>query len=170
MILKTLSPSQTEIWINNLDKLATLYNTIQKSYREARQKREEQFKQHYGNSFFKVMWIEADEFGDVIVTREGKHITIGYIFGSTLKKIDDYSTVEMKVRKLVLNAWIGDGRKEIITRLINTWSRYAEKPFQIESTDLETYYNILSWHEELKVLAIELGIYDEALNLDEDCV
>lgn len=169
MILKTLDVVQTEIWINNLDKLAELYNKVQKYYHDGLTLRNDQFKANYGKSWFQVLWYGAVDMNDVYVDWDGRHQACGMFTSSYLTKIDDYTHDELILRDVIRCKWLKN-RKPTLSRLIKTWGYYAEKPFQISTEDLEMYYNIQKWHEELKEIAIKLEIYDEAFNLDEDCV
>jgi hypothetical protein len=69
-----------------------------------------------------------------------------------------------------MDDWIGGGKKEKLRRTIITWEKYAQRPFEISTTDMETYLDLWNDHKELKKHAEYFGIYDETFDLDEDCV
>lgn len=168
MILQTLTPEQTNIWIKNLDQLVKLFNTVQEFYRQGDNLRKQQFDENY-NNFIGKYWLGADSFDELWLRYDGHYYTFNGFWSCKLKKIKQYSDDEYELRWEVLR-YIESGRKEKIRRLVLKWNKYASKPFQIDSTDFEMYQDIQKWHSELKSIAKRNGIYDEAFNLDENCL
>lgn len=171
MKLKELSKEQTEIWLSNLDKLADLYNECQRHYRETIENRKQIANETVLKNGWSKFWSSLDEWDDIYHHWDGRFIRFGYFFSvNEIKELPRTSPEFVKIKDLVLDVWIRSGRKEKVSKLITKWGNYAEQPFQIDNNDLDDYLNVLKWHKELKELAEPEGIYDEAFNLDEDCV
>lgn len=169
MILKTLTPEQTDTWISNLNKLSLLYARVDGHYYDTLAIRRQQFTDTIMVSKWKQFWYSVDSWYDVHHNWDGNFYVSGFFGFNKLKCIEKTPWSFMKLRDCLLDDWLGE-RDTVVERLTRTWTMYAEKPFQIDSTDLEMYYNVKQWHEELKSLAICNGVYDEAFNLDEDSV
>lgn len=170
MILKELTPKQTMVWINNLDKLVDLYNLCQKHYYDILFDRRKQAEQTVLKNKWNRFWYGVDSWYDIRHNYDGTFITYGVFRTVQLKNITPTSWAFMDIKDKIEDVWIGEDRKEYVDKLVKKWGKYATRPFQIDGSDLEDYFSVLKWHQELKDLALEEGIYDETLNLDEDSV
>lgn len=170
MILKELTPKQTTTWIDNLDKLADLYNACQKHYRETMQDRKQITETVVLASKWKRFRYGIDDWYDIHHYWDGTFRIFGWLGNMpVIKEIPKTSEDFIDLKHHINNYWIdGENRKEYTSKLISKWGKYAKRPFQIDGSDLEDYFSVLKWHEELKELALKEGIYDEAFNLDED--
>jgi|AGFT01.1.fsa_nt_gi hypothetical protein len=164
MILATLTPKQTAIWIKNLNKLLTLRTAVKKYHNSVYDNRETQYNERYG--FFGKLWHGGAAFEDLRIGWDGYYHESYAIFGKIGKvdPIPDKLCYYMRVTRFVYR----DKRDAVLQRLKDKWERYASQPFQIQEGDLEMYQNLFVWHEELKEILVEGGVYDETLNLDED--
>lgn len=163
MILKTLTPKQTDIWINNLQKLIALRNAVKKYHNSQYDMYEKQYNERYG--FFGKEFHE-NNFDELMIFWDGYFHSFG-IFS----KVSRVGPVPPKLTNYMKDLhWQYHRTRDILLkRLLNKWERYAEQPFQIQEGDLEMYENLKVWHQELKEVLEEGGVYDETLDLDEDC-
>lgn len=170
MILKELTPKQTTTWLDNLDKLANLYNKCQEHYRETIEHRRDILKNVVLKSKWKRFRFGIDSWYDIHHYWDGTFRVFGSLGNMPIVKDLPATSEEFIDLKYHINEhWIdGENRKQYVSKLIKKWGKYAKQPFQIDGADLEDYFKVLAWHEELKELALKEGIYDEAFNLDED--
>lgn len=166
MILKTLTPEQTNIWISNLKKLINLKAEVRKYSTSQSDIREQQYNERYG--FFGKMLHNDSKFDELYLGYDGFYRCYGSMFFSKVGKVDPIPH-NLMIYKKSLRYTYNSTRNTILRRLQQKWERYAEQPFNIQEGDLEMYQNIKEWHQELKEIMLEGSVYDETFNLDEDC-
>lgn len=166
MILSTLTPEQTAIWISNLNKVIAARNAVKKYHNGDYDRVEKLFNDNYG-TFYK-MWHGIGKFDDLYLAWDGYYHVPGSLFFGIIKKLG-YCPPLLTNYKRSLRWKYKETRDTVLSRLKQKWERYATQPFSIQEGDLEMYHTLHEWHSELKAILVEGGVYDEALNLDEDC-
>lgn len=165
MILSTLTPKQTSIWIKNLNKVIDLRAAVKKYYNSEYDRREVQYNERYG--FWGKFLHGGAEFKDLAIRWDGYFHEQFCMCFSKIGKVEpvpDLLLEYMRVHRHVYR----ETRDTLLKRLKDKWERYATQPFQIQEGDLEMYHNLFVWHKELKAILVEGGVYDETLDLDED--
>lgn len=166
MILDTLTPKQTDIWIKNLNKVIDLRNAVKKYHNTDYDKTEQLFNETYGTLY--KMWNGINDFGDLYLSWDGYYHTPGSLIFGKVKKLGVVPNHLLHYKRLLRHTY-RDTRDTILSRLKQKWERYATQPFNIQEGDLEMYQNLHLWHSELKEILVEGGVYDETFDLDEDC-
>ncbi|AZU98074.1 hypothetical protein BZF66_06385 [Salmonella enterica] len=166
MILKTLTPKQTGIWIKNLQKLLSLRNAVKKYHNSEYDRAEKLFNESYG--WLYKAWHSIDGYEDLHLMWNGTYHVPMSMICSHVKKLETVPPHMVEYRKRLIYEY-RDTRDTLLKRLQQKWERYAEQPFQIQEGDLVMYENLKVWHQELKNVLVEGGVYDETLDLDEDC-
>lgn len=165
MILKTLTPEQTSVWISNLNKVIDIRATVKKYNNDNFDKMDKLFKESYGK-FYKY-YHGAHSLQDLHIGWDSYyHVRNSFLFGQ-VKKLGKVP-IKLYMYKAQLRYIYGSERDKKLADTKIKWECYAEQPFQITEVDLEFYMNLSIWHKELKDVLVEGGVYDEALNLDED--
>lgn len=166
MILKTLTQEQTSVWISNLNKVIAIREAVKKYNNDDFDKMDKLFKESYGKLY--KFFYNAQSLQDLHISWDGYyHVPNSFLFGR-VKKLGKVPT-KLYMYKAQLRSIYSAGRQKTLTDTKIKWERYAEQPFQITDEDFEFYMNLSIWHKELKDVLIEGGVYDEALDLDEDC-
>lgn len=166
MLLQTLTPEQTDIWIGNLNKVINLRNAVKKYNNDDYERNKKIFDEQYG--WLYKSWHGVHEYSQLYLGYDGyHHIPMAWLFS----KVDKIGKVPPRLvdYKRVVRWEYANTRDTVLSRLKQKWERYATKPFDIHECDLEMYQNLFEWHEVLKNILVEGGVYDEAFDLDEDC-
>ena len=166
MILNTLTPKQTGVWISNLNKLIAVRGAVKKYHNSEYDRTEQLFNENYG--WLYKAWHGVSDFSDLYLMWDGTYCVPMSMIGSRATKLGK-APPKMVEYKRVLRHEYKNTRDTLLQRLHQKWTRYATKPFNIQEGDLEMYQNLHEWHKELKEILVEGGVYDEALDLDEDC-
>lgn len=166
MILKTLTPEQTNIWISNLNKLIDLRVAVRKYSNEQYDIREAQYNERYG--FWGRIFHNDSSFDELYIGYDGYYRCFGSMFFNKISKVDPYPPKLLEYKKILRYTYTNT-RGTVIKRLKQKWENYAELPFSIHEYDLDMYQNIVEWHQELKEILLEGKVYDETFDLDEDC-
>lgn len=166
MILKTLTPEQTNIWISNLNKLIELQVAVRKYSTAEHDIREKQYNERY--SWLGKILHNDSSFDELFIGWDGYYHCFGSMFFTKIGKVDPYPELLVQYKKKIRYSYTSK-RNCIIKRLKQKWEKYAEQPFAIQEGDLEMYQNIKDWHTELRLILEEGKVYDETFNLDEDC-
>lgn len=165
MILETLTPKQTAVWIKNLNKVIDLRCAVKTYHNDHYNKNEKLFNDNYGSLY--KSWHSISDFSDVNIGWDGHYRVPGSIWFGVIKKLPPIPERLLNY-KLFLRFKYKNTRDTVLARLKQKWERYATKPFQIQEGDLEMYQTLFEWHSELKAILVEGGVYDEAFDLDED--
>lgn len=166
MILDTLTPKQTDIWIKNLNKVIDVRNAVKKYHNANYDCTEKLFNDSYGLLY--KAWHGIDDFSDLYLGWDGYYRTPGSLTFGKVKKLGVVPDHLLHYKRSLRYVY-RDTRDTLLERLKQKWEHYATQPFQIQEGDLEMYQNLHVWHRELKDILEEGGVYDEAFNLDEDC-
>lgn len=170
MKLKELDVASTLIWISNLDKVAKVYNLALAYHKEITDKAEREFEEHYSSKWFYRTFTNANDYKNAWYEDDGKHYTFGWILGIfELSKMTVLPDEFPELANQLAADW-ATGYPTKLERTITAWSKYAKRPFEITTEDLTLYFEFKAWHSLLKDLTTALGIYNEALDLDEDCM
>lgn len=165
-----LSPTDTKVWLSNLNKTIILTkkvistaNSLDVNIKKNVLKYHHRSKLStwYSNIFYGLYGMD-----DILIgTSSGSCFSAGGMCFMDLGFSLSDEEIEFKQFRDKL---LGSGDIKFCTELMGAWDVYAAKPFDIEESDVLNYLRILKIHSNCKTKLQSLGVYDETLDVVED--
>jgi hypothetical protein len=165
-----LSPTDTKVWLNNLNKTILLIKKVLSTANllDVKIKMDALEYHHrstistwYANIFYGLYGMD-----DIVIgPSSGSCYSTG---GSFFMDLGFSLTKEDVDFKFFRDELVKSGDTQFCKDLMGAWSIYAARPFDIEESDVINYLRILKIHSQCKSKLQILGVYDEACDVVED--
>lgn len=164
-----LSAQDTEIWLGNVLKTLMVIKKLISSIGaiETNLKKDilNDFHRNAYMKFYSNMFYGLYDADDICIFPSGKAWSLNSACFSDLR----YSLTQEQVdARKYLEQIMDDGTITFVSEISHCWNVYADKPFNISEEDIINYTRIMRIHECVKMALKDIGLYDEACNLDED--
>lgn len=164
-----LSIDDTNIWLDNIIKTLELIElTLQKSIDIETNIKHEILNYYHRNKYCKF-------FSKLIYgLYDSEDICIGYSTGicftinGFMNDLNFRLSEEQQKFRLFCENIIDKDEISFVIELNRTWSTYADKPFEINETDVLNYIRVMKIHDLCKNALLSIGAYNETYDLVED--
>ncbi|EHU8781230.1 hypothetical protein N0S44_000463 [Escherichia coli] len=164
-----LSIDDTNIWLDNIIKTLELIKlTLQKSIDIETNIKHEILNYYHKNKYCKF-------FSKLIYgLYDSEDICIGYSTGicftinGLMNDLNFRLSEEQRNFRLFCKDIMDEDEISFVVELNRTWSTYADKPFEINETDVLNYFRVMKIHDLCKNALLSIGAYNETYDLVED--
>ncbi|EMR6009026.1 hypothetical protein WJW27_005905 [Escherichia coli] len=164
-----LNNNDTNIWLGNISKTLELVKfTLQKSVDIEINIKKEILKHYHKNKFYKFISKLIYGLYDI------EDICIGYSTGicfttdGIMNDLNFRLTREEQDFRIFCDNIMNEDKIQFVIELSQIWSVYADKPFEINESDILNYIRIMKIHDLCKNALLSIGAYDEAYDVVKD--
>lgn len=164
-----LSIDDTNIWLDNIIKTLELIKlTLQKSIDIETNIKHEILNYYHRNkycTFFSKLIYGLYDSEDICI---GYSTGICFTINGFMNDLNFRLSEEQQKFRLFCENIIDEDEISFVIELNRIWSTYADKPFEINETDVLNYIRVMKIHDLCKNALLSIGAYNETYDLVED--
>jgi hypothetical protein len=159
MLYKQLTDHNTRVWIKNFEKVIKLNELLIEKSKDRHVFMLNEYTEKYRSGFWGKLF-----YNEKCCLYGGK-IYEKHTSWSVLKKMTPYTEGELDLEEHTDTYFYF--KKDDLIKTFERWSKYADRPFQIEEKDVIYYQDLVTFQNETIEIAKGIGLDYEAFNLDE---